>query len=264
MTRFDTDTAVRPDGDGAFAARMDPGWWIVRGPNGGYVAAIVLRALTAAVGDETRAPRSLTLHFTAPPAEGAVRIEARVERSGRSVSAVSARLVQGDRLLAMALAAFGRPREAPAFADLAMPEVPPPEACPELERRIEIHDRYEMRWALGGLPFTGGDQALCGGWIRLREPRPVDPPLLAAYSDAMPPAIFSRVADDAIDGGVPTIDLTVHFRAPTPLPGARADDYTLLVFRSHEARDGFVDETGEIWSREGVLLAQSRQLAIVT
>ena len=264
MTRFDTDTAVRPDGDGAFTADMNRGWWIVRGPNGGYVAAVVLRAMTAAVGDEARAPRSLTLHFTAPPAEGAVRIETRVERSGRSVSAVSARLVQGDRLLALALAAFGRPRAALAFADLAMPEVPPPEACLELERRIEIHDRYEMRWALGGLPFTGGDQALCGGWIRLREPRPVDPPLLAAYSDAMPPAIFSRVADDAIDGGVPTIDLTVHFRAATPLPVARADDYTLLAFHSHEARDGFVDETGEIWSREGVLLAQSRQLAIVT
>jgi len=37
--RFSTDTAVTPLEDGRYAARIDPGWWIERGPNGGYVAA---------------------------------------------------------------------------------------------------------------------------------------------------------------------------------------------------------------------------------
>jgi len=30
---------------------MSKDWWILRGPNGGYVAAVLLRALTEAVGD---------------------------------------------------------------------------------------------------------------------------------------------------------------------------------------------------------------------
>ena len=44
--RFDLDTAVGPAGDGTFAARIDGGWWIERGPNGGYVAAVIVQALT--------------------------------------------------------------------------------------------------------------------------------------------------------------------------------------------------------------------------
>jgi len=262
--RFDADTAVRDCGDGRFEARLDPGWWVMAGPNGGYIAAVVLRALALAADDASRAPRSLTIHYTAPPAEGPAQIETRVERVGRSLTTLSGRLLQGDRLLALALAAFSRPRTGPAFEDASMPEVPPPERCPDLEERIPIHARYEQRWALGSLPFSGGDRALCGGWIRLAEPRVNDALAVAAFTDAFPPALFSVVDDDTLAGGVPTIDLTIHFRAALPLAGAAPDAWVLSTFQSHVARDGFVEENGEIWSRDGILLAQSRQLALVT
>ena len=85
-TRFDRDTAVRALGDGRFAATIDRAWWIGRGPHGGYVNAIVLRALTEALDDPSRSPRSLTVHFTAPPAEGPVEIAVQVERTGRSLT----------------------------------------------------------------------------------------------------------------------------------------------------------------------------------
>ena len=58
------------------------------------------------------------------------------------------------------------------------------------------------------------------------------------------------------------MDLTVHFRASLPLPEARPGDYTLAVFRSRVAREGFIEEDGELWSPAGVLLAQCRQLAL--
>jgi acyl-CoA thioesterase len=262
-SRFDRDTAVQVAGDGAYDVRFDPGWWVARGPNGGYVAAIALRALQHAVGDPQRAARSLALHYLAPPAEGPARMETRVERAGRSLTSVSGRLVQGGRLLALALAAFSRPRESLSFADAVAPEASPPERCPALERRIPIHARYEQRWAIGTPPFAGGSRALAGGWIRLAEqPRVVDAPLLAAYADAWPPAVFSRL-DAMLPAGIPTVDLTVHFRAPLPPAGACDDDFVLAVFRSRVAREGFLEEDGEIWSRQGELLAQSRQLALV-
>jgi len=37
--RFERDTAVTPVAEGRYEARIDPGWWIVAGPNGGYIAA---------------------------------------------------------------------------------------------------------------------------------------------------------------------------------------------------------------------------------
>ncbi len=261
--RFDADTAVRPAGEGLFEARIDPGWWVMAGPNGGYVAAILLRAFALAQGDPMRAPRSLTLHFTAPPTAGPASIETRVERKGRSFTTVSGRLVQDGSLRALALAAFSTERRGAEFAEVSMPEVLPPEGCSAMERRIEIHDRYEQRWAIGDLPFSGGDRALGGGWIRFPEPRQLDALAVAAFADAFPPAIFSRLQDLTLTGGVPTIDLTVHFRTPLPAPEVPPDAWVLAVFRSRLARGGFVEEDGEIWSRDGSLIAQSRQLALV-
>jgi acyl-CoA thioesterase len=262
-TRFDDDTAVVATGEGRYRARIDPGWWIGAGPNGGYLAAILLRAAEQSAGDPERAPRSLTVHYTAPPREGPAQVEARVERAGGALTTVSARLLQEGQVVALALAAFSKPRRrGHQLQQARMPEAPPPERCPRLERHIPIHERYEHRWALGALPFQGGEHALCGGWIRLEEPRVVDAALAAAYTDAFPPALFSVLSDREATAGVPTVDLTIHFRAPLPRPGAAPDDYTLAVFRSRVALEGFIEEDGELWSPDGVLLAHSRQLAL--
>jgi acyl-CoA thioesterase len=265
VSRFERDTAVELRGEGHYEARIDPGWFVVRGPNGGYVAAILLRALAHAVGDASRAPRSLTVHYTAPPVEGPARIETRVERRGRKLTSVSARLRQGDRLLALALAAFSQSREAPAFRDLSPPEVAPPERCVAIPKRIPIHERFDQRWAVGAPPFSGSQSAFAGGWIRLTEAEgfaALDAPLVAAFCDAWPPSVFGRLTEPQA-GGVPTIDLTIHFRTALPAETVRLGDFALCVFRSRYSRDGFLEEDGEIWSADGELLAHSRQLALL-
>ncbi len=262
-TRFDRDTATESEGPGRFRTRIDRGWWVVKAPNGGYIAAIVLRALSAAVDDPSRAPRSLTIHYTAPPVEGPAHLETRVERQGRSLTTVSGRLMQDDRLIALTLGAFSKPRDGYRFSEAQMPEVAPPEQCEPLNGEFELRKRYEQRWALGSRPFEGGHEALAGGWIRLAEPRLVDALLAAAYTDAFPPAVFSAITTDTVRPGVPTIDLTIHFRAALPLADANPEDYSLAIFRSRLSREGFMEEDGEIWSRGGILLAQSRQLALI-
>jgi acyl-CoA thioesterase len=265
VNRFQKDTAVRALGAGRYAAHIDRGWFVVRGPNGGYVAAILLRALQDAVGDPTRTPRSLTVHYTSPPAEGEAEIATRVERAGRSLSTATARFEQGGKLRALAVAAFGTPRPGPAFSQVALPEVVPPERAsplPPAPHPIPIRDRFESRLAFG-VPGAQGAEAATGGWLRLREdPGPVDAAVLTAYTDAWIPAVFTRLDRSQILGGVPTVDLTVHFRASWP---AHLDpaDFVLVAFRSRLAHEGFVEEDGEIWTRDGLLLAQSRQLAVL-
>ncbi|HTN79608.1 MAG TPA: thioesterase family protein, partial [Acidimicrobiales bacterium] len=168
-SRFDRDTALIPVGDGRFAGAIDSGWWIERGPNGGYIAAIVLRGLALAVEDPARTPRSLTVHYLAPPAEGPCEMQTRVERAGRRVTFVTGRLVQGDRLLALAMGAFAVSMEGPVFADISMPDALPldrAELLPLMQTPSgavsPMRSRYEQRWAIGGRPFTSSPVAVVG------------------------------------------------------------------------------------------------------
>jgi acyl-CoA thioesterase len=265
MSRFDTDTAVEPLGDGRYRAHVAEGWWTGTGPNGGYVGAILERALQHAVADAERTCRSFTVHYLSPPTAGAADVEVTVERAGRSLTSVSARLSQAGRPLAIAVAAYSKPRPGPSFCDAVMPSVPGPEESapgpftPDMPPTAipAIAGRYRYHRVLGPLAFSGGDEALTGGWIRLTEPRPLDAGLLVAYVDAWMPALFGRVTGR---WGITTVDLTVHVR---DLPDEPYDVWCFLQFRSVASADGFCEEDGEVWSRDGRLLAQSRQLAAI-
>jgi acyl-CoA thioesterase len=262
MTSFDVDTAVERVGDDRFRATIDRKWWVLRGPNGGYVAAILQRAMTEAVGDDGRPARSLTVHFLTPPDAGPVDIQTRIEREGRSLTNTSARMLQGDRLIASAVGAFSTRREAIEYSELEMPAVPPPDDVPSraIEGAPAHAAMFDWRPAIGAVPFEEGDRAITGGWFRLREPQVADPVVLTSYADGWFPALFFRTREPV---GVPTVDFTVHFRTALPLPEARPEDYYLVVFRAPLSHDGFVVEDGEIWSQDGQLVAQARQLAVV-
>ena len=253
---FDRDTAVRRTGDGQFEAEIEGHrWWVVRGPNGGFVAAILLRAMAEELGDAQRPPRSLSVHYPGAPQPGALEIAVTRERVGRTAAYLSARATQEGRTLALALAAFsgafpGEDFQTARIPDVALPEEIEPTPLPGAP---PFAQNFEYRFASGGLPFREEEEASTGGWLRLRESRPLDGPLAAAYADAWPPAVFWRLSTFAV---VPTIDLTIHFRE---LP--ESDDFVYARFGSLREKDGLWEENGELWSRDGRLLVQSRQLA---
>ena len=259
QTEFDRATAVRPLGDGVYEGTVDEGWNVMRGPHGGYIAAMLLRALTAAVGDESRAPRSLTVYYPAAPAPGPIAIRCRIERAGRSMTTLSARMEQDGAPVVLGLAAYSAPwPDAVAYDHTERPGVPGPDEVEELDRDglVPPFARYfSFRPAVGDEMFSGSDRAMHGGWMRLREPRALDGPLVAALTDAWPPAVFPLARQPVL---APTIALTVHFRAPLPAAG----DWVLGVFDSKAARDGFFEEDGTLWTPSGELIAQSRQLAL--
>jgi acyl-CoA thioesterase len=271
MTKFDRDTAVEAvegAGPGRYRARLDPAWWIVAGPNGGYMAAVMLRAMEATVGDPERVPRSLTVHYVRRPDGEAVEIETTIERAGRSLTTVTARMVQGERLVAHAVAAFSRPRPGFAVHHARLPHVIPLEraerrTAPSGSANVAFHEQFDMRWAAPETPWSGAETARSAAWARLAEPRLPDAALLATLADSLPPAVFALAREPGELGAVPTIDLTVHFRAPLPPPGLAADDHLLVDFTTRVVSDGFLEEDGEIWTPDGTLLAQSRQLAIL-
>jgi acyl-CoA thioesterase len=261
MSRFATDTAVAPVGDGRDAAAIDPAWWIARGPNGGYLAAIVLRAVLAEVDDPSRRPRSLTLHYLSPPAVGPCQVAVAVERAGRSLTTVSARLQQDGRDCVLALVAVGTDRDGPELHEHPAPEVPAPDelsprALPPGASDVAFRQHFDQRPALDTPAFTSGPGAVTGGWIRSSGDDPIDDVLLAAITDSWPPAVFSRLD---LPVGVPTVELTIHFRGTPP----RVPGWCLVRFTTRAAVGGYLEETGEVWSADGELLAESRQLAVL-
>jgi acyl-CoA thioesterase len=142
------------------------------------------------------------------------------------------------------------------------PPVAPPAAqvqpVPAEQKLVPIARRFDVRPALGPAPFTGADEARTGGWIAFAEgdDAPLDAPALAMLTDAWLPAAFTRLAAPM---AVPTVDLTIHFRAPD----VAASWPALVEFRSRFAHGGFFEEDGEVWSADGRLLAQSRQLGLL-
>lgn len=263
QTAFERDSAVRPAGDGVFEAEVSPDWEVLRGPHGGYIAAMVLRAMEAELGDPARQARSLTIHYPAAPAPGPVRIACRVERSGRSLSTLSARMDQDGRPVALALAAFSVPWPEAVRYSAEPPDAPAPEDVPVVpwdERMPLFRRNLEFRHLFGAPLFSGADDAVVGGWMRANEPpRAFDAPYVAMLADAWVPAPFPV---GSAPFAAPTIDLTVHFRSPLPPDGVGPEDPVLGRFESRAARDGFFEEDGALWTRGGELVAQVRQLAL--
>jgi acyl-CoA thioesterase len=282
---FDRDTAVRrlPRSDSvaadtsraSFAAEVSSDWRAGRGPHGGYLAAMLLRALTETVAEPARSPRSLTIHYARAPRPGPVRIDTVIERQGRSLSTLSARMEQDGGLMALVLAAFSVPWTAPEIAELAMPAVEPPDAAretaaalaeqvsrgraPRFLRQLVVQPR------MGGPPFSGSTAPMeVAAWLGLRDRgRPVDALALALFSDALFSSPFVRLTELATS---PTIELTIHFRTGPEGAGIEGPDPANLCFarfRSDLVHEGFFEEDGVIWSAGGTPLAQSRQLAIL-
>jgi acyl-CoA thioesterase len=264
-TRFERDTHLAPAGDGVYEGRIDGGWRIVRGANGGHVAAILLRGMSLAAATTDHSPRALTVHFNRAPADDAVRVTVLLERAGRTMSTFTARMTQGPKLVAIGLASFSAPRRGPEFADIAMPEVPSPESSEVIADREDFPfgQRFDFRRALGPASGERSDVAEHAVWMRLREPQPADHVVVTQLCDAWAPAVFAKLGEGGGGAGVPTIEMTYHYREVLPPPDANDDDWYLGVFRTTVARGGFIEEDGWLWSRRGTLLAQSRQLAIL-
>lgn len=254
---FNADSAVTGDGN-VWRGSVTDAWSAPPGPNGGYITALLLGAIEGEVGDPERQPRSISVHFMRPPSVGEVEIEVTIERSGRTASTATARMRQNGKTTCLALCTLAGIYESAIDYEVPMPEVPAPQEVEPLESSLPpaIFRQLEFRMVFGDPPFTESEESLVGGWTRTRVPVPLTPGVLALYADAWWPCPFPRTGGPIM---APTLDLTIHFRAARPTdPGQQV----LGRFDSSTSVQGYFEENGELWSEDGTLLAQSRQLAL--
>lgn len=260
MTIFDRATALERLADTHFIGTITEDFWVKVGPNGGYLTAIALRGASACVPEPARVPRSIHARFLSPPRAGSFDLRLEVVRRGRAMTVVRARLEQASKTCVEASACFSEPFSSIEFQDAVMPALGPLEAGETMPKLIALNHRYDMVRAIGDA-FRTSPRALTGGYIRFSEPREIDVLALAALWDAWPPAVFARAIDRRFGGAVPTVEVSCFFRAPERT--VPAGEHVIIKVESKTASGGFVEEDAELWSADGTLLAQSRQLALL-
>lgn len=256
---FDADTQVEQISPGEYRGRVTSRWSIGTVPNGGYVMSIGMRALAHALSAAD--PLSVTGHFLRPATPGELDVRVDVIKRGRRYSTATAELRQDGKEILRLLGTYGdlSAHSGPTRVTGAPPVVPAPgdETQTHVGRGLPaIAERFELRFAKETMRWLDGaktDEAEIRGAIRFRDRRPPDTLSLGVIADAFPPPVFAVIPPRWL----PTLELTVHFRARP------RTEWLHSVFRTRFLFGGFLEEDGEIWDEEGRLVALSRQLAMV-
>ncbi len=268
MMAFHDHIALKKVDTGKYHVTIHDKYWIVAGPNGGYLAALLANAGDLHINSPNRQLRSLTTHFLSTPKLGEATLTVTTERSGRLVNFLRLELCQNDKTILLGTGVWGLSGDSPSSPNLAMPNVPPPLKCPPINKLTEqptrLHEQWDIRSAhateitQASIDELGPDPDL-SWWIRPAVQTITSAPLIVAISDALPPPIF--VATTLLRF-VPTVDLTVHIRADLNTINWPADEWVLARFVTRHVSHGFLEEDGEMWLSDGTLLGMSRQLSV--
>ncbi|WP_200308324.1 thioesterase family protein [Streptomyces adelaidensis] len=267
-SEFDRDTALTRREEGVYDIDLSAGWTIISAVNGGYLLAVLGRALADALPHAD--PFTVSAHYLTASRPGPAVVRTDVVRTGRTLSTGQASLFQYDdegreveRI--RVLASYGDLDSLPddVRTTAKPPAIPPIEQCfgaqdapAPVPGSSAIADRLLLKldpatlgWALGAPSGKGEMRA----WFGLADGRDADALALLLAVDALPPTAFEL----GISGWVPTVELTVHVRC-RPAPGPLR-----VAIATRNLAGGFLEEDAEVWDSADRLVAQSRQLARV-
>jgi acyl-CoA thioesterase-2 len=260
MGDFEVDTRLE-GGKGRYRATLSPDWEIW-GPNGGYLAAIALRA----AGREARVPRpaSFAGHFLGIARFAAVEVEVATVRGGRSTESLRVSLSQDGRPVLEALVRTAARGPGLEHDVGGAPDVPAPEGLARAE------DLRDPSWG-PPYPFWQNLEARPLHPERFREPPRARPPVFREWYRFRPRATFDDPFLEAgrllllvdtlswpaacqphVDAGfrAPNLDVTAWFH--------RLEGVGEWLLADHECRiaeGGLMGTTARVWDRRARLVA---------
>jgi acyl-CoA thioesterase len=235
--------------------------WEIWGPNGGYLAAIALRA----VGQEAKIPRpaTFTSHFLSVGAFAPVDVEVVPIRQGRRSESFRVSISQEGRGLLEGLVRTAAEGPGLGHRHGAAPEAPDPETLASAdELRDPEWPRYSFWQNLDARPLhperfreppTVRDPVWLE-WYRFRPRATVDDPFLDASRSLLLidtlswPAACQPHPDAPFIA--PNLDVSVWFHQAAP-----ESDWLLVDHECRVATGGLMGTTARVWSRDGRLLA---------
>ena len=263
-----------PTGEDRFRFPNGKGGWITI--FGGQIVAQALAAATATVDDDKRA-NSLHAYFLRAGAFD-LPIEATVARERDSSSFSNRRVVvsQDGRDILSMLCSFHVPEPGPERCSIAMPDVPPPEACEVVEDAPMMYRRtsddpspmtyIEARSITGCQPFAARPPEPPFGmmWFRFRDAADASPALarsmLAYASDLFLVSVAMQPHRGAAGRGsvITSLDHSLYLHDNFDTAG-----WLLYVQESNWAAQGRSECRGSIFAPDGRHIASVAQEALL-
>jgi acyl-CoA thioesterase len=252
--------------DNPLSVTIPASWSQGRASFGGLMAALQYEAMRSHVPAQ-RPVRSLAITFVGPAElDVPVAFEVDVLREGKAVSQVLGRAMQNGQVMMLMQGSFGAPRESVvSVAAESAPPLRPVEECQELPFISGMMPEYlrfmEIRWALGGLPFSNTPSLAIGGYARLRgqqSPEPLSEAYILALVDTWPPALLPWLRKPT-----PASSLTWTIEFIQPQPALTTQDWCSYQAVIEHARDGYGHTAATLWTPGGELVAISRQTVTV-
>lgn len=267
----DATAVTRTEEPGRYSATLFADYE-VWGPEGGYVAAVLLRA--AAEQSAQPRPASLQVHFLGVARSEVVELTVTVLRRTRRAESLRVSMTQDGRPVAEALTWFTAGGDGFEHHHAPLPDgVTAHHDLPTFDQRMAaagldpppfpFWDNVEY-WPLGWhdeWPPDGPEDPLWRIWARFQPTATFTDPVVDAcrsvvLADLQWPAVGGphawRYPAGQLPWMAPTLDLSVQFHAAEPTA-----DVVLLEARCPVAGDGLVGGSARVWSPGGTLLASA-------
>ena len=261
---LDRATLLEDAGQDVRRGQTSEDYWAFVGPFGGASAALLMRAVMEHPARICE-PLAQTVNYCAPLAKGEFTLAARAARTNRSTQHWTLELKQGGETVLTGSMVTAERRETWSYAPASPPPVASPETLPRYGmpgRRPAWIDRYEFRFAAGA-PDVGRDPAgpasssLSHLWLRDSPPRPLDHVALAGLADAFFARIFHARRQMVPFG---TVSLTTYFSGTKDEIAEQGDAALLGVADAKRYHRSYFDQSVELWSTKGTLLATGVQV----
>ena len=243
-----------------FQGRTSSAYANMIGPFGGITAAAMLKAALEH-RDRQGEPVTLTVNFAAAIQDGDYEIEAQATRTGRSTQHWYMSMWQAGEIVTTATAIFAMRKPTWGATDLHPPIFPAqgetkPFHSPIMPPWTKQY-RFYMADDFENLVQTAQPTSETLQSIQDNPPRPLDFLSLTAMCDVFIPRIFVRRSQFVPAG---TVAFTVYYHADSAVLAEHGTAEVMGQARGNRFYNRYFDQSAEIWTRSGDLLATSTQV----
>ncbi|MBF0238056.1 MAG: thioesterase family protein [SAR324 cluster bacterium] len=246
--------------ENGWTALMTEDWLQGRSAFGGIQAAIAVKAMRHLVSEEMPL-RSLQTTFIAPVPPGTFRVTAQVLRSSKNTTHVEARLLEGDKILALLIGVFGGSRPSKIIRVPQQSEV----VC---DKPVELRfipgvvpnftQHFSAFWIRGGLPFSGNPLPEVVVEVSMKDSGFATESHILAIADFIPPVALSMMNTPSAGSSLTwMLEFLGDSLQSRPLEHWRIDAEMVA------GQEGYTSQSVMIWGPGGEPVALSRQSMVV-